>query len=254
MRRFHEDKERLIRRLDLDPIQQDKLVRLFKQYPNLESKIDWNKKDLKWSDFQDVLSQAGKSKSQAQKKGLEGLQKGRDYEIVKETDEYVIYYPMTHLASKTLAGRKVAPAIEGKWCISTNDSGDWDNYVGMGIDFFFFFAKEEPEDGFPGEKYAIARYPEAMKQRLLPRLRMNHLPHNPNETLCEVFTENNTSVTESDYTVWPFRAYGWTKHDMDQWPSYFENPADWEDRARKALENDPHAQEYIRQHQNEDDD
>ena len=119
MRRFHEDKERLIRRLDLDPIQQDKLIRLFKQYPSLESKIDWNKRNLSWADFQDVLSQAGKSRNQAQKKGLEGLKRGQDYEIVKETADYVVYYPMNHLASKVLASRKVAPAFEGKWCIST---------------------------------------------------------------------------------------------------------------------------------------
>lgn len=252
MRRFYEDKTRFIRNLpNLAKAQQDWLIQQFKKYPHLESQIDWNKKNLTWGELFDVVSKGGKSKTQAKKHGLSGLIKGQDYEIVKETPEYIIYYPMTHLGSKVLGSPKVDPPIDSKWCICTNDPTDWNEYTEMGIDFFFFFEKADTAEGWAGEKYAICRYPEAMKQRLLPRLRTNHLPHNPSETLCEIFTAGDHSVTESDYTVWPFRAYGWTKHDMDQWPSYFENPADWEDRARRALERDPHAQEYYRQHQNE---
>lgn len=242
--RITEAKDHLINRLNLTQEQKDKLIALFRKYPNLESKIDWNNRNLKWEDFKSLLYDAGKSKSQALKKGIEGLKEGTDYRIVAETEEYIVYYPMTHLASKVLASDRVAPHKTARWCISTNDPSEWNQYTrDYGVDFFFFFGKDIDEDGevLEGEKFAIARYPESMKSQLIPKLERNHLPYNRDEVLCEIFTENDVSLTEHDYRVWPFRAYGFNKDRISEeaWPSYFESPEDWMDRLRA---NNPNVQ------------
>ena len=141
-----ESKDHLINKLDLTDEQKTKLIDLFKQYPNLESKIDWNRKDLKWEDFSEVLENAGKSRNQAKKNGLSGLKEGIDYEITYQRPGLVIYHILTHLASKTIASPQVDPPIEGKWCIAMNDPQWWCKYTRNGDDFFFVcFLEFDPE-------------------------------------------------------------------------------------------------------------
>lgn len=159
MYRFLETKDHLIDKLDLTDDQKDQLKNFFKKYPSHESKIDWNRKDLKWEDFSVLLSNEGKSKSQAKKYGISGLTLGKDYNIVFQNDECIIYYPLTFLASETLASPKVTPlGVTGEWCIAGENYDDgthdkyWRDYTGRLIDFFFIFTKET--------KYAVARYPE----------------------------------------------------------------------------------------------
>ena len=154
--RFEENKDHLIDRLNIEEEQKEILKAFFKRYPNYESKIDWNRKDLIFKDFEELLANEGRSKSRAKKYGLEGLKLDEDYKIVFKREDLVIYYPLTFLASKTLANPKVAPlGVTGKWCISGgnyspgNDSKYWDQYRKQGVDFFFIFT--------PTEKFAIAR-------------------------------------------------------------------------------------------------
>ena len=159
MHRFLETKDHLINRLDLTDEQKTQLKDFFKKYPSHENKIDWNRKDLKWEDFANILANEGKSRSQAKKYGISGLTLNKDYNIVFQNDECTIYYPLTFLASETLASPKVAPlGVTGEWCIAGGNYDDgthdkyWRDYTGRRIDFFFIFTKET--------KYAIARYPE----------------------------------------------------------------------------------------------
>ena len=71
--RLLESKDHLIDKLDLTDGQKTELKDFFKKHPNYESKIDWNNKSLQYKDFANLLDQEGKSKSQAKKKGIEGL-------------------------------------------------------------------------------------------------------------------------------------------------------------------------------------
>lgn len=159
--RFLENKDRLIDKLDLTDEQKDQLKSYFKKYPTSESKIDWNRKDLKWEDFSDLFASEGKSKSQAKKKGISGLKEGIDYLYLGHEDgeygKYTVYYPMTFLASETLANPKVEPlGVTGKWCIAGGNYGPgnedkyWRQYTEeKNYDFFFIFTDKH--------KYAIAR-------------------------------------------------------------------------------------------------
>lgn len=156
-----ENKDRLIDKLDLTDEQKEQLKAYFKKYPTSEAKIDWNNKNLQWKDFESLLTNAGKSKSQAKKKGLSGLKAGRDYVLVGEEDgqwgRYTLYYPLTFLGSETLANPKVSPiGVTGQWCISggnygpDNDDKYWRRYIeDNGFDFIFLFTDKH--------KFAIAR-------------------------------------------------------------------------------------------------
>ena len=84
--RFLENKDRLIDRLNLTDDQKNKLKGYFKRNPSFESKIDWNRKDLTWEDFSGLLASEGKTKTQAKKKGIEGLTEEKDYKIIMATE------------------------------------------------------------------------------------------------------------------------------------------------------------------------
>lgn len=159
---FHlfENKDRLIDKLNLTDDQKARLKAYFKKYPTSESKIDWNRKDLKWEDFLPLLQNEGKSKSQAKKKGISGLKEGEDYEVIWTGESggipVTIYYPLSFLGSETLANPKVEPlGVTGKWCIAggsygpDNDDQYFRSYVRSNYDFFFIFTVTE--------KYAVAR-------------------------------------------------------------------------------------------------
>lgn len=156
-----ENKDHLIDKLDLSDDQKIELKVFFKKHPNFEGKIDWNKKDLQWGDFQELLALDGKTRTQAKKKGIEGLAEGTDYEIIAhgqcDMGPWTIYYPINHNASRTLASVKTEPEIEGKWCIAMNDNHYWLDYTRRAIDFFFLFFSPDKEN--PGAKFAISRDP-----------------------------------------------------------------------------------------------
>ena len=155
-RKFLEDKNRLISRLQLSDDQKHKLKMFFKIHPNWENKIDWNNKNLKWEDFQDVLALEGTSKNSKKKYGLSGKAKiedlvlNKDYKVIFENDHCVIYYPLTFKASEVLAKPTTPPVgVQGMWCIAgrnyspgTRDQ-HWNNYLDQGIDFFFIFTKDK---------------------------------------------------------------------------------------------------------------
>lgn len=152
-----ENKDRLIDKLDLTDKQKEQLKAFFAKHPNYETKIDWNNKGLQWEDFANILSLDGKSKTQAKKTGISGLVEDKDYKILAQNEKYIIYYPLTHLGSKVLASKKVAPYDEAKWCISMNSDQYWKRYTEDEIDFFFIFMfKDEDGDGFE-TKFAISR-------------------------------------------------------------------------------------------------
>lgn len=162
---LRENKDHLIDRLNLTDEQKAQLKAFFKGHPNYESKIDWNNKNLKFEDFSELLSLEGNTKSSKKKYGLSGkariedLIEDKDYKVLAQTEDYIIYYPLNFKASEVLAKPTTPPeGVTGKWCISgknyspgTQDQ-HWKSYTTRGIDFFFVFLKTT--------KWAAARYPE----------------------------------------------------------------------------------------------
>ena len=175
MTRLYEKKDHLIRKNpNLTEEQKQEIIEVLNKYPNLENNVDWNKnKYLTYEDFKElILDKAGKSRSQAKKKGISGLTEGTDYDILYNKDGETLYAVYTHLASKVLASNRVEPQIwteskvmdwseeddysgsktyrneedklvelrpGAKCCISMNDSNHWDNYTANGLYFLFLF-------------------------------------------------------------------------------------------------------------------
>ena len=170
-RKFLEDKNRLIDKLDLTAEQKDELKAFFKKHPNYEAKIDWNNKSLKYEDFKDVLALEGTSENSKKKYGLSGkaqiedLVEGVDYDIIAQSDEpkghgedYIVYHVKTFKGSEVLAKPTTPPlGITGKWCIAgrnyspgTRDQ-HWNDYKNRKIEFFFIFTDQT--------KYALTAVP-----------------------------------------------------------------------------------------------
>ena len=180
MKRLYEKKDHLIKRNpNLTDSQKSEIIAVLNKYPNLEGNIDWNKSNnLTYEDFKlHILDNAGKSNSQAKRKGLAGLVEGEDYDILSSKNGETLYAVYSHLASKTLASNRVEPKIwtesevmdwsaedefsgrkvyrneEGellelkpgaKWCISMNNPDYWNEYcLKSKIAFYFLFREDE---------------------------------------------------------------------------------------------------------------
>ena len=154
--RFFEAKDHLINKLDLTPEQKEQLIQFFKKHPNYEGKIDWNRKDLKWDDFQELLSLEGTSRNSIKKYGksgkaqIEDLEEGRDYNILYEDDDITCYEVLTFKGSEVLAKPSTAPeGVTGGWCIAGRNyspgTGDqhWKRYTSEGKRFVFLFTRKE---------------------------------------------------------------------------------------------------------------
>ena len=180
MKRLYEKKDHLIRRNpNLTDEQKSRIIAVLNRYPNLERNIDWNKSSsLTYEDFKiHILDNAGKSNSQAKRRGVTGLVEGEDYDILSSKNGETLYAVYSHLASKTLASNRVEPKIwtesevmdwgaedefsgrkvyrneEGelvelkpgaKWCISMNNPDYWNRYcLKYEIAFYFLFRNNE---------------------------------------------------------------------------------------------------------------
>lgn len=160
-----ESKDHIIDKLNLTDEQKQTLKDFFKKYPNYESKVDWNKKDLTFDDFSELLNSAGKSRSQAKKYGLSGITQGKDYVIIgsgtiEYGQTYTVYKPLTHLGSVTLASRRVSPFVEGKWCVAENNDHYWKHYTQDKDCVLYFVLIDNMEGEQNGTKVAIEIAPD----------------------------------------------------------------------------------------------
>lgn len=207
MNHFLENKDHIINKLaNLTSDQKEEVKLFFQKHPSYESKIDWNDKSLSYEDFESILALDGKSKTQAKKRGIEGLVEGVDYEYLgcgnsRDFGNYTLYQPLTYLGSKTLASNKVPPvkARGAQWCIAYQKTDQyWKDYTNRGIQFVFiltedtkyavvlYSAKEEARIeiyGFEdeqGDTYLLKRNPELLKTLLSVR---KDVPTTPEEWL-----------------------------------------------------------------------
>ena len=160
-----ESKDRFIDKLDITDDQKTQLKDFFKKYPNLESKIDWNKKDLTFKDFEDLLATEGKSKSQAKKKGLEGITEGVDYKVLEQGENYIAYQPLTYRGSMTIASNRVPP-VKGngaQWCTAYQKTDEyWNKYTISYRCRFCYVCNADT-------KYALVLYPPVFTKQVIWR-------------------------------------------------------------------------------------
>lgn len=144
-----EKKDHIIKRLkNLTDEEKQTLIDFFNKKPNLESKIDWNNKDLSFKDFEDVMSISKTERIKSVKKsGILGLRRGVDYLDFPFSNANG-YIPLTHEASRLIAGNDIGKCV-GEWCTAMNSSKYWRDYVNKkGIVLIYIIYKDT--------KYAVA--------------------------------------------------------------------------------------------------
>ena len=169
MRRFYEKKDHLIRRNpNLTDGEKQEIIKLLGKHPSYENKIDWNKSNsLTYEDFIKVLRPLYINDLDPR-----GLIEGKDYDILYESDDEVLYSVYTYDASRILASNSVEPEMwtkipfwcgeeefdgeahafgyfdsehgdkkpSAKWCISMQTSDRYWNQYNPDFHFFFWFS------------------------------------------------------------------------------------------------------------------
>lgn len=113
-KRFTENKDARIDKLNLTDEEKQSLKALFREHPELESKVDWNRRDLTFDDFKalfDIKSNSSKKKASKRGGGLDALENGKDYEVVKSDDRFTLYAIKTYEASCIIASNAVKPEL-----------------------------------------------------------------------------------------------------------------------------------------------
>ena len=108
MIRLYEKKDHLIRRNpNLTDEQKQEIIELLGKHPSYENKIDWNKSNsLTYENFLSVLRPLYINDLDPR-----GLIEGKDYDILYESKDEVLYFVHTYDASKILASNSVEPEI-----------------------------------------------------------------------------------------------------------------------------------------------
>ena len=134
----------------------------FKKYNSFEKEIDWNKGlKITWDDLKEVIYKERNSESKTRKKirkGLEGFEEGKDYEILEETSSYIAYQPFTWEASRMIASHYVEPSRnedgdidDADWCTAYQKDRDfWD--IHNNTEAFIYICGES----IPTKKVAIS--------------------------------------------------------------------------------------------------
>ena len=113
-----EKKDHLIDKLAITDHQKKELKDFFAKKPNLENKIDWQKKGLAFKDFADIMATTKTERTRAvRKSGIAGLKDGKDYLELKVPADFPFqaYIPLTWEASKLIASNKIGHGT-AKWC------------------------------------------------------------------------------------------------------------------------------------------
>lgn len=130
---LQENKDRFIKALKTDEDWKNKAIDFFKSHANLESKIDWNKKnDDLIVDISLLMSTTGeKAEKNKEKRKVykEAPTFGEGWKIFKETEDWIFAMPLTweacNYADSTECGGEGA-----KWCIGYNkDDMYFNRYV-----------------------------------------------------------------------------------------------------------------------------
>lgn len=189
-----EKKDHLIKKLvNLSDEEKQELIDFFNKKPNLENKIDWQNKNLKFDDFKLLMQQYSEKKIEHLK-----LVRGEDY-IPLILNGNKAYIPLNYKASVEIASDNVG-SCRGTWCTADSETRKhWSSYTGKDIVFIYIIYKKT--------KYAIAcslKLLEAGKQWLEIfdefdnhyRNQKDGVPRYTSMTIKEL--TNETGITEQD--------------------------------------------------------
>ena len=133
-----EKKDHLIKRLrNLTDEQKQEVIDFFKKKPNLENRIDWNRRDLTYEDFLEVMDpERNMTKTQRRRlvksSGIRGLEEGEDYIALDAPDNIDAYIPLKYEASKLIACKDIGSGV-GAWCTAWQKSPvHWNDYSDEG--------------------------------------------------------------------------------------------------------------------------
>ena len=172
MIRLYEKKDHLIKRNpNLTDEQKQEIIELLEKHPSYENKIDWNKSNsLVYEDFLSVLRPLYINDLDPR-----GLIEGKDYDILYESKDEVLYFIYTYNASRILASNSVEPEMwteipdwcgreefndkahafghfdsehgymkpGAKWCISMQTSDRYWNQYSEDFYFLFWFRNKD---------------------------------------------------------------------------------------------------------------
>ena len=172
MIRLYEKKDHLIKRNpNLTDEQKQEIIELLEKHPSYENKIDWNKSNsLTYEDFLEVLRPLYINDLDPR-----GLIEGKDYDILYESKDEVLYFIYTYNASRILASNSVEPELwteipdwcgreefndkahafghfdsehgymkpGAKWCISMQTSDRYWNQYSEDFYFLFWFRNKD---------------------------------------------------------------------------------------------------------------
>ncbi len=126
---LREKKDHIINKLNLTDEQKNELISFFKKRPDLETKIDWNNKELKYEDFAEVLANISKSNAKKTKGSLipSEFVEGKDYIDISLSDTEVAFIPLNYDFQKFIQNKSFY-GTEAKWCIGSNDRYYWEHY------------------------------------------------------------------------------------------------------------------------------
>ena len=172
MIKLYEKKDHLIKRNpNLTDEQKQEIIELLEKHPSYENKIDWNKSNsLVYEDFLSVLRPLYINDLDPR-----GLIEGKDYDILYESKDEVLYFIYTYNASRILASNSVEPEMwteipdwcgreefndkahafghfdsehgymkpGAKWCISMQTSDRYWNQYSEDFYFLFWFRNKD---------------------------------------------------------------------------------------------------------------
>jgi len=188
-----EDIKSKLRRLkNLSSKERNELIKFFQQNPHLEGKsggIDWNNRNLVFSDFKDVMNKRSsrKIKKDVKKHGLKGLKEGKDYvDISYMFDYYNAYIPLNHIASQ-MFGTEYIGKCEGKWCTSGNRPASWNDYARQGVVIIILVSPDGKK------KYAAATHDRLMDVEIYDS-KGDEIKSVPHENVVSVIQNNKREI------------------------------------------------------------
>ncbi len=142
---LREKKDHIINKLNLENDQKSEIIEFFNRRPDLESKVDWNKKqELTWEFFQDFIKKANNqaTRGNLKKQGIGTFIEGKDYFDISISDKYYALIPRTYEFQKFIQNKDFY-GTEPSWCIGYQKSDDpWEDY-NQTSDFIILIEKLE---------------------------------------------------------------------------------------------------------------
>ncbi len=141
---LREKKDHLIKKLDLTDEQKEEVIAFFNRRPDLESKVDWNSKDLTYDFFQDFIKEADNqaTRGNLKKKGIGTFVEGKDYFDISLDDKIDAFIPNSYEFQKFIQNKDYFET-EAEWCIGYQKSDEyWEKYRKDLSKFIIFVNKE----------------------------------------------------------------------------------------------------------------